>query len=204
MGTRGAFGVVTGEGAEMIGYNQYDSYPSYGGVENLKKIRAEIAANGTERLATLARDARLVSDAVRPTAADVDALKEWTDLDVSERSVDDWYCLTRRTHGDIIAQLECGYILDSASFPLDSLFCEWAYLLNLQDGTFEVYQGFQDKPHADGRFADRNPRPVDWTPTYQGERYLYPVRLVASFPLEALPSDDDFLAAFDPKEGDAC
>jgi hypothetical protein len=53
--------------------------------------------------------------------------------------------------------------------------------------TFEVYQGFQTRPHK-GRFADR--------PANERSGY-YPVKLLNSWPLDALPDDDAFLASDD-------
>ena len=37
---------------------------------------------------------------------------------------------------------------DGTSFLLDSLFCEYGYVYNLDDGTIEVYRSFFDKPHT--------------------------------------------------------
>src|SRR5690606_5458243 len=60
-------------------------------------------------------------------------------------------------------------------FVGDSLFCEWAYVFNLDTGKLEVYRGFQKTPGV-GRYAhlDLNP---DHEPTYYG------MSLVAELPL---------------------
>lgn len=184
MGTRGAFGVIIGE-KEKIGYNQYDSYPSGNGVENLQWLREEYAKDpALSEVRRLATAARLVDDDSSPTPEDVANLRSTTNLGVSEQSTDDWYCLTREAHGSIPAMLNCGYILDGHDFPLDSLFCEWAYIIDLDANTFEVYVGFQKKEHNQGRFASDVPNDDGY----------YPVRLVATWSLDALPTDDEFLA----------
>src|SRR2546429_2502797 len=54
---------------------------------------------------------------------------------------------SRDTQGSIEKMLACGYILDRHDFPLDSLFCEWAYMVDLDLCVFEVYQGFQSETH---------------------------------------------------------
>lgn len=37
-------------------------------------------------------------------------------------------------------------LVNSEEFAADSLFCEWAYVIDLDKNTFEVYQGFNKKP----------------------------------------------------------
>lgn len=204
MGTRGAFGVIIGE-QEKIGYNQFDSYPEGQGVENLRWLRdADL-----DEVRKLAEAAQVVDNDRKPTPDEVKALNVFTDLTVSEQSSDDWYCLTRGTHGSVGNMLKCGFILDSHTFPLDSLFCEWAYIVDLDRNVFEVYEGFRKELPTKGRWAGR-PTPeenaanfkahVEWakeqgrepweseTPDYKA------VELIASWPLDALPTDEEFLA----------
>lgn len=96
MGTRGAFGVIIGE-QEKIAYNQYDSYPEGKGVEVLRWLRdADL-----EVVRVLAEKAKVVDEDSRPTPEDVEALKPYTNLGVSEQSTEDWYCLVRETQGDL-------------------------------------------------------------------------------------------------------
>ena len=205
MGTRGAFGVIIGE-QEKIGYNQYDSYPDGYGLQNLEWLR--VADLGSmSKLATVA----LVvdNDVRRPTDAEVADLREFSNTSVSEGSLHDWYCLLHTTHGDIGAMLDCGYIEDAHKFPLDSLFCEWAYIVDFDSSMFEVYVGFQKELPTKGRWAGRPTVDEDRT-TYlnhiaackqQGREPYRPevseykaVELMASWPLDALPSDEEFLA----------
>ena len=44
-------------------------------------------------------------------------------------------------------------MIDSHAFLADSLFCEWAYVINLDNSQFEVYRGFNQDPMAPGRYA---------------------------------------------------
>ena len=44
------------------------------------------------------------------------------------------------------------YMLDSADFLKDSLFCEWAYIINLSTKRLEVYRGFQVRKPSPNRY----------------------------------------------------
>jgi hypothetical protein len=46
-------------------------------------------------------------------------------------------------------------------FLIDSLFCEWAYIINLDSGKLEIYHGFNHDPDAPGRYAKES-IPREW------------------------------------------
>jgi hypothetical protein len=81
------------------------------------------------------------------------------------------------------ALLQAGVTADASDFPMDSLYCEWGYLIDVDTATFEVYTGFQKAPHDAGRFAHRPPTNEDY----------YPVALAASWPFTALPGPRQFM-----------
>jgi hypothetical protein len=149
MGTRGAYGFVL-NGREIATYNHYDSYPEGLGVE----VLGFVSETSDKELRQIAEGIELVDESFKPTKEQVEACKEWTDLGVSNQSVEDWYCLLRKAQGNFLA-LKNGlrFMIDSSTFLLDSLFCEWAYLINLDTGKLEVYEGFNKNPLAAGRYA---------------------------------------------------
>lgn len=192
MGTRGSFGFQV-NGTEYIGYNQFDSYPEGHGVDNLDWLRSVID-NGLEQSVREAAEAvRLVTDNDKPTPEDVANLEKSTNLQVSNQDTDDWYCLTRETHGNIGAMIECGYILDASDFPRDSLFCEWGYMVDFDKRQFEVYKGF-NQGATEGRFADRTGSEKDYNP----------ITLVAVYSFDELPSDENFLNDCAGRKCDDC
>lgn len=182
MSTRGSLGFRL-NGKDFITYNHSDSYPSGLGVEMAEFVVANRANLDSvkEKVSKLV----LVNDKKKPTKAQIRALKEFADLGISTSSTEDWYCLLRMTQGDPDAILRCGYMLDGHNFLSDSLFCEWAYIVNLDTQCLEVYKGFQDKPHNKGRYAESTDNP---DMSYRTGKY-YSVALIADIPFEEVTSD---------------
>lgn len=82
----------------------------------------------------------------------------------------------------------------SIGFAGDSLFCEYAYVIDFDKGVFEIYRGFNhEATPPDSRF----PSGADWLNHTDGYE---PVKLVQSYELDCLPSKEGFLS--DLREGD--
>lgn len=188
MGTRGLIGFAA-EGKARMAYNHWDSYPSGLGLTALS------IARDPAKLARLRdidwRKVKSVDESAEPDEAEFDRLKalgHWQNVSSGR----DYYALFRDLQGDPLALLECGYWFEGVEFAADSLFCEWAYVIDLDANALEVYEGFQKEPHAEGRFASMKP----------GTDGYYPVKLVGSVPLDDLPCDDEFVAMFDSDDED--
>lgn len=70
---------------------------------------------------------------------------------------------------------------DSRNFASDSLFCEWAYVLNLDKDNLEIYKGFRCSPTKTGRFKDYTPR------THERGNTYYPIKLYRKYKFTELP-----------------
>jgi hypothetical protein len=133
------------------------------------------------------RALRLIPDYTALTPADIEriaaALRQNTETEhlVGDDPGDGEEVLEYATY-DLDTLPHVGIMEDGSSFPTASLYCEWGYLIDLDTATFEVYRGFQKAPHDAGRFAHR-PSANDG---------FYPVALVASWPLTALPDFNQF------------
>ena len=182
MGTRGVFGVHI-DGKSKLAYAQFDSYHLVG------QVRQMLKEHDMTWLKSQAKALLAVDEKVLPTPQQVKKLAPYTDLGVSNQSTKDWYCLFRKAQGSIQDLLSIGMYLPSETFVKESLFCEWGYVLNLDAGTFEVYKGFQCKPHKKGLFADQWDKKKKWKPEYKGQDRYYPIALVISFPLADIPED---------------
>lgn len=131
MGTRGAIAVRVG-GTTKAAYNHFDSYPSGLGEQTLKFARSIDMAAARE----LAFALQPAPEDRKPTPEEVERLKPWTDLTVSNQSTEDWYCLLRNTQGDLSATLSAGFY-----YPGGVGDDEWSYVIDLDTETYEVWEG---------------------------------------------------------------
>ncbi|MBQ6632266.1 MAG: hypothetical protein IJH63_01520 [Methanobrevibacter sp.] len=142
MSTRGYYGIK--KRGELKGsYNHWDSYPSGLGkdlVKELNKIKKD------DRLKVLNETfdyIELIDSNIPPTEEQKEVCQKANvvDLGVSNRSLDDWYCLLRKTQGDLSTYINkiVPYMENGNSFLDDSLFCEWAYIINLDTNKLEIY-----------------------------------------------------------------
>lgn len=158
MGTRGVMGFRV-DGIDKMTYNHFDSYPTCLGASIAEDAASILKSAGLNGLKDMIRKLRVVDPKTeKPSKKDIACLNEWTDLNVSEQSTSDWYCLTRNLQGKCKDTLKAGVIVDSGDFIYDSLFCEWAYIINCDDEVLEIYKGFQSRPHNRGRYSDHEPK----------------------------------------------
>lgn len=172
MGTRGAWGFVL-NGQEKLAYNQYDSYPAGLGTTVLSWLREALSDESAlrQQVKALAK----VPDR-EPTDEERARYAQFHQQVSTGR---DWYALLRYTQGQPALTLDVGLYEDASEFPLDSLFCEWAYVIDLDARRFELYEGFQIKPVTTGR----------WTGKRGEHPKYYPVRLLESWGFDELPAE---------------
>lgn len=177
MSTRGSIGYIV-NGKFSSTYNHSDSYPSGLGeeiVEFCKTVR-----DWEQFKANLAK-VKFADNGYVPTAKEIEENKHFADLGVSNQKYEDLYCLLRNVQGaDQLHAIRDGKLTlleDSGDFIKDSLFCEYAYILNLDTNKLEFWEGFQKEPHEGNRFGQE-----------KSDGY-YPCKMVGEYSLTEIPED---------------
>ena len=176
MSTRGLYGIRK-NGIDKCTYNHSDSYPDWLG----KKMLEFCAANSVERLSRFFDNIEIVSEDNKPTEEQIEVCRKagYVNLCVGSQNETDWYCLLRNLQGNFKAYTECiendskVFMTDGIGFIMDSLFCEYAYIINIDDEVLEYYEGFQKTPQIGNRYGT--------TPDDGG---YYPCKLSFVIPLE--------------------
>lgn len=177
MGTRHFIGVVLDGDFKIAQYGQWDGYPSGQGRDVLR------FADDADLL-TFAEKCRELHWITQPEINAVNATEGWAN---------EFPWLSRDAGAGILDMVLDGMVpsvQNSEEFPLDSLFCEWAYVLDLDALQLEVYEGFQKVPPTAGRWAGKKDPKSDY----------YPVNLVKTYSLTDLPTEAEFLAELEPNE----
>jgi hypothetical protein len=181
MGTRNATIVIKDNKTKVAQYGQWDGYPSGQGVTALNFLRqANLSQFGTE----------------------VDKLDWFTEEELEDLGTawqDSHPYLSRDTGAEILIEVYKGTVtklVNREDFVADSLFCEWAYVVDLDKNTFEVYEGFNQEPLTkDDRFFD-----LTENVERRGDNQYHPCKMIKSYPLDNLPTEEEFIEYFDKLE----
>lgn len=197
MGTRNLTMVIEGEKPVIAQYGQWDGYPSGQGATALRFLKTRSLKKFKEKL-------KLIRFATKEDIAEVeDWLKTigvddgWMTMEQSAQYQRKYPLLTRDNGAEILFMIqdlnESVFLTDSSDFAKESLFCEWAYVIDLDKNTFEVYTGFNQTP------LDKDERFFTMDEDGKSPEY-FPVRLVKSYSLDDLPSPKQFEKECDPVE----
>lgn len=152
MSTRGAVGFRIGR-SDKVSYNHSDSYPSWLG----KNVISFIRDTKFMDIEAAAQNIVLVDEESTPTLSQIAECEKWGNVEVGNQSIADWYCLLRESQGNLYAYTNgLKYMLNGNDFLYDSLFCEYAYIINVTTGKLEFYLGFnRSKKTNRGRYASK-------------------------------------------------
>jgi len=193
MGTRHLTMVIDQKGKTKIAqYGQWDGYPSGQGTtvlkflknpKNIDKLKAKFPMI---RFATV-QDKKEIDDFMKS----IGSKDGWMTGDQADKYHQKYPLLTRDNGAEILNMLlkinENVFIMNQTEFAGDSLFCEWAYVIDLKKKVLEVYTGFNCKPlpkRARFKILEKFMKETD--------KY-YPIRLVKKWSLNDLPNLRTFI-----------
>jgi len=194
MGTRNLTAVMLDGEYKIAQYGQWDGYPKGQG----KTTLTFLLNNDLNLFKEILRDVRFITQ------------EEWDEI--IENHTDDGsvvygseheeYWKTELAHisrdlGAAILQYvfdgKTNIVKDSLAFAGDSLFCEYAYIIDLDKGTFEIYRGFNKEPVTEGRFLSSD-ESLEHSEKYE------PIALWKEYRLDNLPTEEQFLKDLDESE----
>lgn len=200
MGTRNLTAVFSGGEYKIAQYGQWDGYPSGAGVNILDFLSKE---GNIYKLVTALDNVRFLE----PEGQDKEFIEsydknapEWSS-DPDNRTEDQIYWFntyaSRNIGSDILRVVSSSndeeiLLNNRLSFAGDSLFCEYAYVIDLDKGVFEAYEGFNEEKVTEGRF-------VSGDESLDDSKYE-PVKIVKSYNLNNLPTEEEFLSDLEPED----
>lgn len=175
--------MVVSEGKTKVAqYGQWDGYPEGQGVTALNFLRKADLKQFKEKVDALEW---LTEEELKA----IDAAGDWTKTHPH---------LSRDRGAEILELVYNGSatkLMNKEAFAGDSLMNEWTYVVDLDKNTFEVYEGFNKEPLQE---TDRFYSYFDH-PSHRDEIYC-PVKMVKSYDLNSLPTEEEFIADFTEKE----
>ena len=171
MGTKGIYGFRK-NGVDKLTYNNMDSYPSALG-EQIVNFCMETSL---EELNNIFDRIIMVDENNKPTQEEYKICTNHIKLPIYDPDTL-WRTTLRKVEGYIyVYKNGLPYMLDHIRFINDSLFCEYGYIINLDDKVLEFWRGGQSKkPQEENRYGIE-----------KNDDGYYPCKLVISFPLNNL------------------
>lgn len=179
MGTRNLTAVMLDGEYKVAQYGQWDGYPSGQGATVLLFCR-ELLKNNRALFEEKLRAARWIDD------EEVVELGERWKMRFPHLSRD----ICAKILNTVLTEPNGIVLQNNIAFAGESLFCEFAYVIDLDKNTLEVFTGFNKSPLSEGdRFYEI---PVSSDVMHDGTTKYYQVRLAESYSLDHLPDQEQF------------
>lgn len=173
MGTRGIYGIRKNN-VDKTTYNHFDSYPSGLG----KQISEFFADADLVKLGDVFDSIQLVKHDDIVTEDISENIPVEFQRQLCNGGQKTFYNYLRNAQGDLSVYLKgLKYMIDNHNFIKNSLFCEWGYIVNLDTGKLEVWEGYQKSPTEGNRYG-----------TTTDEDGYYPCKMVVEFTQEEIKS----------------
>ena len=192
MGTRNLTMVISNGETKVAQYGQWDGYPSGNGAIVLDFLHTTNLDDFKQKLNKVIFVNGNKEKEIQNWLKSIGCENGWMTGEQSKLYQEMYPYLTRDNGANILQMIMDGeedeiWVTDSTDFAGDSLFCEWAYLIDLDKNVFEVYEGFNKEPLTiEDRFFHLTDK----------ESEYYPIKMIKSYQLNHLPLEDEFLNDF--------
>lgn len=198
MGTRNLTMVISNGETKVAQYGQWDGYPEGQGVTALNFLTNTDLNKFKEKLNSVKFINGTKQKEIDKWLKSIGCENGWMTGEQANLYHEKYPLLTRDNGADILnlimeSEEEINWVTDSSEFAADSLFCEWAYVIDLDKNTFEVYEGFNIEPLT---INDRFYYLTAESEKEHRDKQYYPVRMIKSFDLNNLPFEDEFINSF--------
>lgn len=166
MGTRHLICVVTDGEFKVAQYGQWDGYLDGHGIQIAKFIKKTDMEEFKRRVEQI-------------------QLLDGSDIEkiYTKDYLNDDPVFSRNTGSRILTQImnrPIQYLVNNLDFANDSLFCEWCYIIDLDEKLLEIYEGFNKEPLCDdARFYCETPNKSGY----------YPVKLYRSLAFDGIVTE---------------
>jgi hypothetical protein len=200
--TAGLLGFAPEHGGLKATVIPADAHPAGAGLTVLRFVRQLVkdhaVTDASERVSRI--NVHFPEAEGDPDPEEIAALKRWAAPGTNPDWPVTWWTLLAKTLGDPDAILTAGHMASAHEFAVDSLHCEWGYVVNFADQVIEVYRGYQTEPPTAGRWAGEEfpeDRAVRDARRAEHGRDFYAINEVARLPFGDLPTDEAFLTHLD-------
>jgi hypothetical protein len=196
MGTRGLTVVINNGETKVAQYGQWDHNPSCQGVTILDFLRKYSHKAFKKRLASC----RFVEQAeLDEFYKEIKLEGDYMNEEQAKLYKEKYPLFTRDLGGGILEAIHKStgesLLINKIEFAGDSLFCEYAYVIDFDKNTFEIYKGFNKrrlgKKQRFAQYFEKIER--------RGDDQYYPVSHLKTYLLTELPTESEFLEDCEPK-----
>jgi hypothetical protein len=203
MGTRHLTAVIRKKEPVIAQYGQWDGYPEGQGTTVLDFLR-KVTKNGglkkfNERLDCVRFETEEDEKEMQKFMESIGCADGWMNMDQAAKYHKKYPYRTRDNGADILNMVANSkdkeiVLCNSMDFAADSLFCEWAYVIDLDKKVLEVYRGFNKRPLGKNqRFATLEKHNYGDTSKLGSDYNYFPVRCIRKYKFSELPTKRAFI-----------
>lgn len=206
MGTRNLTMVISKGETKIAQYGQWDGYPSGQGSTVLEFLQRMLVLNLEDEFKSQLDKCKFINEEkekeIQEFLNQLGCSDGWMTMEQSAQYVAKYPLLSRDNGADILnmvldTEVDTIWLNDSSEFAADSLFCEWAYVIDMDNRTLECYCGFNKERVDESERFHYLEEKIDNDPKPNGYRVI---KHLKTFSFDALPEETVFVKTIEKLE----